>query len=79
MILGQIEDKKNKSVTYGKWYVSTSDCDAGLGKLVILNVNGDYNFESDFVANGNNIASAVADLICNIYRTDAQERRDKGI
>lgn len=55
IILGQIEDTKDKSVTYKKWYVATSDCEAGIGKLVVLKINGDYDFESDYVSKGNSI------------------------
>lgn len=79
VILGQIEHRKENSLSYGKWYVSTADCDAGLGKLVVLRVNGDFDFESDFVAKGNNIASGIADVICGLYRSDVQEKRGKGI
>jgi len=79
LFLGQVEDKKKKSVSYSKWYVSTADCDAGLGKLVVLKLNGDFDFESDFVAKGSNIASGIADAICSVYQADAKKKLGKGI
>ena len=79
MILGQIENKANNSVTYKKWYVSTSDCESGIGKLVALKVNGDYDVEADYVSKGNSIASHIADAICIVYRSDSEEKQKKGI
>lgn len=79
MVVGQVEDKKDKSVAYQKWYVATSDCDAGMGKLVVLKVSGEYDMETEFVAKGKNIASGISDLICNIYRSDLNEKQNKGV
>ena len=79
LVLGQVQKQKNNKVTYSKWYVTTSDCERGLGKLVILNVNGDYDFESDFVTEGNNIASGIADFICSVYKFDKKQKQGKGV
>lgn len=79
VVLGQIQRKKNNQIDYNKWYVSTSDCEKGMGKLVILKVNGDYDFESDFVADGNNISSGIADFICFLYKFDKNQKQGKGI
>ena len=79
LILGQIEDKADNSFTYGKWYVSTSDCNAGMGKIVFLTVSGDFDRETDFVSAGNNIASVIADLICSAYRSNLERKQGKGV
>ncbi len=79
MVLGQIEDKKAKNVSYGKWYVTAAECEAGIGKLVILKVDGDYDGEVDYVSKGNNIASAIGDLICGIYLGNKKAREAKGV
>lgn len=79
MILGQIEDKKLKTVTYNKWYVTTADCDAGIGKLVVLKVNGDFDNETDYVSKGKNIASGIGDMICDIYQSDKKEKNGKSV
>ena len=79
MILGQTDDKKSKNVTFRKWYVTTADCDAGLGKLVILKLNGDYDTETDYVAKGNNIASGIGDMICGIYLSNKKKQESKGV
>jgi hypothetical protein len=78
-ILGQTENKNDKTVTYNKWYVSTSDCDAGMGKLVVLKLNGDFAFEAAFVSKGTNIASGIADVVCGIYASDLKKKQGKGI
>lgn len=79
LILGQIENHKNNKFKYNKWYVATSDCERGMGKIVILKVNGDYDFESDFVADGNNIASGIADFICSVYKLYKKQKQGKGV
>lgn len=78
-IIGQTEDRKQKSATYNKWYVSIDDCDAGMGKLVVLKINGEYSFEGDFVSGGKNIASRIADVICEIYQNDLKNKDSKSI
>jgi hypothetical protein len=79
LILGQTEDKKAKSVSYGKWYVTAGDCEAGVGKLVILKVSGDYEMEADYVSKGNSIASGIGDFICSVYFYNKKEQQDKGV
>lgn len=79
LVLGQVQQKKNNQFNYNKWYVTTSDCEMGMGKIVILKVNGDYYFETDFVAEGNNIASAIADFICSVYKFDKKQKQGKGV
>lgn len=79
MLLGQINDKVKKTVTYKKWYVSTSDCESGMGKLVALTISGDYDFEADYVAKGDSIASYIADTICSVYRSNIEAREAKGV
>lgn len=79
VILGQTEDKKSKNVTYGQWYVTTSDCEAGLGKLVILKLSGEYEMEADYISKGKNIASAIGDVICGIYLSNKKKQESKGM
>jgi hypothetical protein len=79
MVLGQIDDRKDNTITYNKWYVSTSDCQSGIGKLVALKVGGDFDFEADYVAKGESIASSIADTICAVYRSDTETKEAKGI
>jgi hypothetical protein len=79
IILGQIEDKKAKEVSYRKWYVTTADCEAGVGKLVILKVDGTYDMETDYVSNGNSISSDIGDVICGIYFDNKKAQEEKGL
>lgn len=61
---GRVFKIKDKSYTYKKWYVSVADCKAGYGKIVVLNLNGDYDADSDFVENGGSVGSAIAGMLC---------------
>jgi hypothetical protein len=79
MIVGQTENKRDETVIYNKWYVSTSDCEAGIGKLVVLKIDGSFSFESDYVSGGKNVASTIADTICQIYRVSLEDRQGKSI
>jgi|SRR6478672_8280973 len=79
VIIGQTDNKQTKGIKFSKWYVKTDDCAAGFGQLVILKINGDFDFDSDFVADGNSVASGVADFICDLYREDQKARQARGI
>lgn len=79
IILGQIEDKKAKEVGYRKWYVTTADCEAGVGKLAHLKVDGTYIVETDYVSNGNSIGSRIGDVICGIYFDNKKAQEEKGL
>lgn len=79
VVLGQLEDKKKKSVSYYKWYVTTDDCANGIGKLVMLKINGDFDFETDYVSGGKSIGSSIADTICGIYLDAIKTEKDKGV
>lgn len=79
VLLGQTENKKNKSITYNKWYVSTSDCERGLGKIVFLKISGDFDFEVDYVSKGDSVGSSIADAICTVYKSVVEANDAKGI
>jgi hypothetical protein len=49
-----------------KWYVSANDCAKEQGRIVVVNIFGEYMYESDFVFGGGNINSFIAELICDI-------------
>lgn len=78
-ILGQYVIKKSKAVLYNKLYVSTSDCAAGYGKLVLLDTNDNYSSESEFVSKGENVASNIADFICAIYQVALEKQNGKSL
>jgi hypothetical protein len=77
-LLGQQTDRKSDHMLYFKWSVTTEDCLNGFGKLVYLDTKGSYLAEIDFVSKGESAASAVADLICDIYKDGLKEHVDEG-
>jgi hypothetical protein len=75
----QSTEKKTQSITYRREYVTKDDCLSGLGKLVILDTNGQYMGQNDFVSDGDSIASTIATLICRIYKEELEKQSDKSI
>lgn len=78
-ILGQYAFIKTKIVAYNKLYVSTNDCAKGYGKLVLLDLDGNYSSESDFVSKGENLGSNVADFICAVYQSVLEKQNGKSL
>ena len=62
---GRVTDKKTTVVTFQKWYVSVTDCRAGNGKLVTLDMEGNFQGENDFVLHGGTVASSLAEMLCS--------------
>lgn len=78
-VLGRARDLKSTDITFEKWYVSEDDCIRGYGKLVTLTMNGEYKYETDYVAKGGNIASAIGDFVCGVLAYQVKARDDKGL
>jgi hypothetical protein len=53
-------------VAFEKDYVQTAECAQGVGKLVTTDLQGKFLYASDFVFSGGNIASALAEFICEV-------------
>lgn len=66
-------------ITMNKQYVRTRDCHRGFGKLVTLDLNGDFLYDNDYVNDGGTIASANAEFICLVYAADLKKRSSNGI
>ena len=78
-VVGRISDPNRNSVSLNKWYVSAEDCSKRMGKVVTTNVSGEYRFESDFVIGSGNIASAMAEAICNVADYIIKQNNDKSM
>lgn len=63
---GRVTDKKSKLITFEKWYVTVEDCRAGHGKLVTIDMDGNFKHETQFVLTGGSIASSLADMLCYV-------------
>jgi hypothetical protein len=61
---GRVVHQKTKEITFYQWYVSIEHCRARHGKLVTVDMDGNFKFENDFVLNGGNVASALAEMLC---------------
>lgn len=58
----------NNKVSHYERYVPVTDCRKGYGTVVALGLDGAYVFESDWVADGSNVASGLADEICSLLK-----------
>lgn len=50
-------------VKFEKNYVSVAHCQAGLGKLVTAQMDGQVLYDNDFISDGGNVASTIARTI----------------
>lgn len=79
LVVGKILDKKYSNIQIYKWYVTAEDCGRKMGKVISLNLDGEFIFENDFVSGSGNIATAIADVICGVAEHHANEVSDKSI
>lgn len=73
------DNKKTKSVTLEKMYVTVDNCLKKQGKAVVLNMDGEFKYEYDFIYGAGSVGSAKAEIVCDIYGTDREEKIKKGI
>jgi hypothetical protein len=64
VLIGRVVNKKTKAITPEKWYVTTDDCENGMGKIVTLDMSGNYKYENDFLIGSGNVASSLAGMLC---------------
>ena len=79
VVVGRVVNNKTKKIDLRKWYVSVSDCGRQMGSVVALDVNGNYQYENDFVFGSGTIATALAEAICSAYTYRVKNRNEKGI
>lgn len=79
VVIGRTTDPGPKKVLFYKWYVPLKDCAAESGVMVSLNMSGEYQFENDFVFNGGNIASGLAEAICGAAKQQILDASQKSI
>jgi hypothetical protein len=58
--------KPDGLISFERNYVSVQDCSDGNGKLVTVNLNGVVLYSNDFLFGGGNVASNIAELICEV-------------
>jgi hydroxyethylthiazole kinase-like sugar kinase family protein len=78
-VIGRISNNKTSQVALRKWYVSAVDCKNKMGKVVTLDISGDYKFENDFVEGAGTIASSMAEAICGAAEYRIKEADSKSL
>lgn len=73
------DDKKTRKITIQKLYVKTADCLRKQGKAVVVNMDGDYRFDYDFIFGVENVGSYRAEQLCRIYIGNVAEARGKSL
>jgi hypothetical protein len=79
IITTKANSKINKSVTLEKLYVRISHCLKKQGKGVVLNMDGEYQYEYDFVFGAGSVGSEKAEVACSIYEKEKREKDKKGV
>lgn len=69
----------DRSIRLNKKYVRTTECEAGQGKIVTLNLSGEFAYDNDFLFQGGTIASSLAEMLCVLLAMDRDERRKKSM
>jgi hypothetical protein len=79
VVVARYFDKKSNSISLEKKYVKLADCVEKQGQIVTLSLQGEYQYENDFVFSSGSIASATAELICDVYEHEMDKLNKKGI
>jgi hypothetical protein len=79
VVVGRVRHVKNKNVSVYQWYVTLEDCDREMGKVVSLDMDGKFRFETEFVFSAGSVASIMAEAICTANTMQVKVRSDKSI
>ena len=66
--LGRTKDIKTNRLAVFQMYVPISDCVAKGGTFVITDMSGKVITKTDFVYDLGNVASGLAEIICDVYK-----------
>lgn len=66
----RVRDINGGRVEFERNYVRLSHCRAGFGKLVATDLNGRAKYDNDFILDGGNVASSIAETLCALARTN---------
>lgn len=69
-------NKKTKKIEFEKDYVRIDDCNAGYGTIVTTNLTGIEKYSNEFVINGENIASLIAETLCDLIKDTEDDSPD---
>lgn len=77
ILLIRVLEIATRKITFVRHYVRIADCRAGFGKLGEADLNGRSIYEAEFVFEGGNVASTIAQTICIGADLQAREMRMK--
>jgi hypothetical protein len=63
-IIVRARELSSSKLQFEKNYVRLSDCRAGFGKLVATDLNGRAKYDNDFIFDGGNVSSTIAETLC---------------
>lgn len=64
--VGKTEVKETRKLEGVQWYVPIAHCRDRKGKLVVTDTVGKFKSETDFVFGLGNVASSIAEIMCDI-------------
>jgi hypothetical protein len=76
VVVGEDENKITHSTEIMKWYVTDKDCLNGYGNLVMLDMDGNYKFETAFASGSNTVGSGIAERICAANASSKSESKN---
>jgi len=79
VIAGRVVNSKTSDIQLYKWYVSAADCSKKMGKLVSLGVDGEFQFDNDFMYGSGSVASSVAEFICAVADDNIKKANGKSL
>ena len=79
LVTGRANNEALSTIEFEKWYVSADDCKKRQGNIVTLDISGEFQYETHFVYGGGNVASGMAEFICESAIYVINEANKKGI
>lgn len=72
-------DKNTRQITVQKLYVKTEDCLKKQGKAVVVNMDGEFRFDYDFIFGVETVGAYRAEQLCKIYLGKVAEAMGKSL
>lgn len=79
VLTGRVVNTKPSTIDLRKWYVTAGDCKNKMGKLVSLDVSGEYQHENDFLFDSGSVASSIAQFICEVAEESIKQADGKSL
>lgn len=79
VLTGRVVNSKPSTIDLRKWYVTAGDCKNKMGKLISLDVSGEYQYETDFLFDSGSVASSIAQFICEVADESIKKASGKSL